>query len=149
MSEGQGSLVSCSPWGHKESDMAERLNNNNFKLKSVLLCVKSFSCVWLFVSPWTVAHQSPSVHGISQAKILEKFAMSSSRGSSQPRDQTLVSCVSCIARRFFTTVPLGRPRCSFQIRQIRSVAQPCPTLHDPMNRSTSGLPIHHQLPEFT
>ena len=108
--------MSCSPWGHKESDMAERLNNNNFKLKSVLLCVKSFSCVWLFVSPWTVAHQSPSVHGISQAKILEKFAMSSSRGSSQPRDQTLVSCVSCIARRFFTTVPLGRPRCSFQIR---------------------------------
>ena len=28
-SEGQGSLVCCSPWGHKESDMTERLNNNN------------------------------------------------------------------------------------------------------------------------
>ena len=93
--------MSCSPWGHKESDMAERLNNYNFKLKSMLLCVKSFSCVWLFVSPWTVAHQCPSVHRISQAKILEQFAMSSSRGSSQPRGQTLESCVSCIARRFF------------------------------------------------
>ena len=33
--------------------------------------------------------------------------------------------------------------------QIRSVAQSCPTLCDPMNRSTPGLPIHHQLPEFT
>ena len=33
--------------------------------------------------------------------------------------------------------------------QFSSVAQSCPTLCDPMNRSTSGLPLHHQLPEFT
>ena len=33
--------------------------------------------------------------------------------------------------------------------QIRSVAQLCPTLCDPMNRSAPGLPGHHQLPEFT
>ena len=33
--------------------------------------------------------------------------------------------------------------------QIRSVAQSCPTLGDHMNRSTPGLPVHHQLPEFT
>ena len=33
--------------------------------------------------------------------------------------------------------------------QFSSVAQSCPTLCDPMNRSTPGLPIHHQLPEFT
>ena len=30
-----------------------------------------------------------------------------------------------------------------------SVAQSCPTLCNPMNRSTPGLPVHHQLPEFT
>ena len=30
-----------------------------------------------------------------------------------------------------------------------SVTQSCPTLCDPMNRSTPGLPVHHQLPEFT
>ena len=30
-----------------------------------------------------------------------------------------------------------------------SVIQSCPTLCDPMNRSTPGLPVHHQLPEFT
>ena len=29
--EGQGSLVCCSPWGHEESEMTERLNNNNNK----------------------------------------------------------------------------------------------------------------------
>ena len=28
--EGQGSLVCYSPWGHKESDMTEQLNNNNY-----------------------------------------------------------------------------------------------------------------------
>ena len=33
--------------------------------------------------------------------------------------------------------------------QLSSVAQSCPTLCDPMNRSTPGLPVHHQLPDFT
>ena len=33
--------------------------------------------------------------------------------------------------------------------QIRSVAQSCLTLCDPMNHSTPGLPVHHQLSEFT
>ena len=34
-------------------------------------------------------------------------------------------------------------------QSVSSVAQSCPTLCDPMNRSTPGLPVHHQLPEFT
>ena len=33
--------------------------------------------------------------------------------------------------------------------QFNSVAQLCPTLCDPMNRSPPGLPVHHKLPEFT
>ena len=33
--------------------------------------------------------------------------------------------------------------------QLSSVTQLCPTLCDPMNCSTPGLPVHHQLPEFT
>ena len=37
------------------------------------------------------------------------------------------------------------PKCS----QFSSVAQSCPTLCDPMNRSTPGLPVHHQILEFT
>ena len=37
----------------------------------------------------------------------------------------------------------------FNSVQFSSVAQSCPTLCDPMNRSTPGLPVHHQLPEFT
>ena len=34
------------------------------------------------------------------------------------------------------------------IIQFSSVAQSCPTLHDPMNRSTPGLPVYHQLQGF-
>ena len=37
----------------------------------------------------------------------------------------------------------------FSELDIRSVVQSCPTLCNPMNRSTPGLPVHHQLPEFT
>ena len=37
----------------------------------------------------------------------------------------------------------------FSSVQFSSVAQSCPTLCDPMNRSTPGLPVHHQLPAFT
>ena len=35
------------------------------------------------------------------------------------------------------------------LSHFSSVAQSCPTLCDPMNCSTPGLPVHHQLPEFT
>ena len=38
---------------------------------------------------------------------------------------------------------------AFSSVQFSSVAQSCPTLCDPMNRSTPGLPVHHRLPEFT
>ena len=35
------------------------------------------------------------------------------------------------------------------LRLVRLSVQSRPTLCDPMNRSTPGLPVHHQLPEFT
>ena len=46
-----------------------------------------------------------SVHVILQARILEWVAISYSRGSSGPRDQTCVSCDSCIAGGFFIVEP--------------------------------------------
>ena len=39
--------------------------------------------------------------------------------------------------------------CNFSSVQFSSVAQLCPTLCNPMNCSMPGLPVHHQLPEFT
>ena len=64
----------------------------------VCVCVCALSSFWLFATPQTVARQAPSVHGIFQAKILEGVAVSSSRGSSCPRDRAHVTHVSCIGR---------------------------------------------------
>ena len=50
-----------------------------------------------------------SVHEILQVGILRWVAISFSRGSSRPRDRTHVSCSSCVAGRFFTAAPLGKP----------------------------------------
>ena len=52
------------------------------------MCAQSLICVRLFVTL-----PGSSVPGIFLAKILEWFAISSSRGSSQPRDRTGVSCI--------------------------------------------------------
>ena len=57
------------------------------------------SCVWLFCDPFGCSLPGSSVHGIFQARILERVAMPFSRGSSLPRDRPWVSC---IAVRFFT-----------------------------------------------
>ena len=63
------------------------------------LCVLScFSPIRLFATLWTVACQAP-VHGILQAEILEGVALPSSRRSSQPRDWTYFSYISCSGRR--------------------------------------------------
>ena len=66
--------------------------------------------------------------------------------SSQPRDQTHVSH---IAGRLFTTLATREAHYCFNSVQSSSVTQLCPTLCNPMTCSTSGLPVHHQLPEFT
>ena len=52
------------------------------------MLAQSFSHVHLFCDPMDYSPPGSSVHGILQARILEWVAMPSSRGSSQPRDQT-------------------------------------------------------------
>ena len=84
------------------------------------------------------------------------------QGSSWPSDQTWVSW---IVGRFFTNwatreapVLLGGSKEIIHVKQLvlcliytqfSSVAQSCPTLCNLMNRSTPGLPVDHQLLEFT
>ena len=61
-------------------------------------CMLSFTSVQLFVTLWAIACQAPLPMGILQARILEWEAGPSSRRSSQPRDHTQVSYISCIGR---------------------------------------------------
>ena len=58
-----------------------------------IVVVQSLSCVWLFWDPMDYSLPVSSVYGISQARILERVAIFFSRGSSQPQDQTHVSCI--------------------------------------------------------
>ena len=64
---------------------------------SFLICEVAQSCPTL-CNPMDCSPPGSSIHGILQARILEWVAISFSRGSSQPRDQTQVSCVA--GRRF-------------------------------------------------
>ena len=80
--------------------------------KEIVLTICTYACSFTQLCPtlWDPMDCRPpgsSVHGISQARILEWVAISSSRGSSRPRDQTHVSC---LAGRFFTTELPGKPR---------------------------------------
>ena len=68
---------------------------SNFIMKA---CVHAQS-VWLFCDPMDYRPSDSSVHGISQASVLEWAAISSSMGFSHPKNWTWVSC---IAGRFFT-----------------------------------------------
>ena len=63
------------------------------------VCAHLLSCVRVFVAPQTVAHQAPLPMEFSRLGILEWVAIFSSRGSSQTRDRTHISCVSCIGKR--------------------------------------------------
>ena len=67
-----------------------------------VVCVQSLSRVWLLAAPWNVAHQAPLSMGFSSQEywsgLLYWVAMASSRGSSQLRGRTSISCISCIGR---------------------------------------------------
>ena len=90
-----------------------------------------------------------SVQGILQARVLEWIATLFSGRSSWPRDQTHVSYISCIGRQvLYHQHHLGSRLLCVSV-QFSSVTQSCPTLCDIMNLNTPGLPVHHQLPEFT
>ena len=79
------------------------------------------------MTQWTVACQAPMSMGFSRQEYWSGLRFPSLGHPSDP----------------------GTEPISPALDQIRSVAQSCPTLCDPMNRSTPGLPVHHQLPEFT
>ena len=66
------------------------------------LCVRMFSQVHIYETPWTVAHRAPSPWDFP-GKNTGVAAISSSRD----RDWTRLSCVSCIAGRFFTAWATG------------------------------------------
>ena len=74
------------------------------------MCVCAIAHLCLsFCDPTGCSPLGLFIHGISQARVLGQVAISYSRGSSQPRDQTYISFASCIGKQifFFTIEPSG------------------------------------------
>ena len=95
-----------------------------------------------------------TVHEILQGRILEWVAFPFFRGYSQPRYRNQVSCTAGRCFTSWATREAHKPlSClvEFSGEGTSSVqfTQSCPTLCDHMDCSTPGLPVHHQLPEFT
>ena len=85
-----------------------------------------FSRVQLCATLWTVTHQVLLSMGFSRQECWKGLPFPPPGDLPDPG---IKPCVSSV--------------------QFSSVSQSCPTLCDPMNRNTPGLPVHHQLPEFT
>ena len=85
--------------------------------------VKSLQLCPTLCNPIACSLLHSSVHGILQARTLEWVSMPSSRGSSQPRDRTCVSYVSCIGRQVL--YHLGSPSLTYAAAAAKSL-QSCP-----------------------
>ena len=91
---------------------------------SLLVSVTLASDLCMYVSsvltlcdPMDCSLPGSSVHGIFQARILEWVAIFSSRGSSQPKDQTRPSCSSCTGRQILYQWATGKP--GFRLRRFQ------------------------------
>ena len=81
--------------------------------------------------------------GVSSRSLLQGIFLTLGSNPGLPHYRWIL----CPANRFIGTIFLDSIyTCSVQ---FSSVTWSCPTLHDPMNSSTPGLPVHHQLPEST
>ena len=122
------------------------------------------------MTPWAVAHHAPLSMGFFRQEYRSGLLFPS---PGHLPDPGIEPASPALASGFLSTEPSGKPQNIYNRNlskemwtedinkgvvkkvifgrkpQTRSVAQSCPTLCDPMNRSTPGLPVHHQLPEFT
>ena len=104
--------------------------------------VKSFSHLRPSATPWTAAYKAPPSMGFSRQEYWSGVPLPSPGCELSWTILLLILNLPLLSSIKFDKAVL-------HFDQIRSVAQLCPTRCDPMNRSTPGLPVRHQLPEFT
>ena len=117
--------LSLSPWVLPSLIIPFELLNPIAQIFSVFLPSFSFSIA--LVNIWYTMYSWPFHFPLLECKLIEGT------------DVCFVHYYFLVSKRVFDT----------SSDQIRSVTQLCLTLCEPMNRSTPGLPVHHQLPEFT
>ena len=86
-----------------------------------MLSSQSYSTLW---DPMDCSPPGSSVHGLSQARILGWVAISFSRGSSQPRDWTCISCITCTGRQILYHWALWKAQSNISgvlLRKVRDI----------------------------
>ena len=113
-------------------------------------CILSlFSCVQLFVTLWTVT-RFLCPWGFSRQEYWSGLPCLLPEDLPNPWIKPKFLISFALTDWFFTTSATWEaPLSPLSSVQFSSVAQSCLTLCDPMDHSTPGLPVHHQLPEFT
>jgi len=101
-------------------------------------CTKLFQSCLTLCDPMGCSPPGSSATGLSRQEYWSGFAMLSSRGSSQPRDQTQVSCISYIVWQA-GSLPLAPPR-KPEVKML--VAQSCPALCNLMDCSLLCSSVH-------
>ena len=96
-----------------------------------------------FATPWTIDLEAPLSMGFPKQECWGGLPFAS---SGDLLDLWIEPASLALAGRFFTTEPPGKPIFLF-INSVQSLS--CQTLCDPMDCSTLGLPVHHQLLELT
>ena len=109
------------------------------------------SHVELFATPWTVAHQTPLSMKFSRQEYWSRLPFPTPGDLPNPGIEPASLWVSCIGSWFLYHCTTWEVKFFSQIQHIQFslVAQSCPTLCNPRNRSTPDLPVYHQLPEST
>ena len=102
---------------------------------------QSFQSCLTLCDPMDCSPPGSSVHLILQARILERLAMPSSRGSSPTRDQTRISCVFCLTGGFFTTKSPGKPAV-IPTGSLTFNSKPDPEKYCLMSYLLSEPPVH-------
>ena len=116
--------------------------SNHLVLFQPLLLPQSFPAAGSFPMSWLFAFGGQIIGALVSASVLPMTI----QGWFPLGLTGLISLQSKGLSRVFSSTTIRK----FQFfHQIRSVAQSCPTLCNPVNPSTPGLPVHHQLPEFT
>ena len=95
-------------------------------------------------NPTNCSLPGSTVHGIVQARILEWAAISFSRGSSQPRDWTHFSYVSCIDRHVLSSTTCKAP--DLFMLCVCLVSQSCPITCNPTDCNPPGSSVHGDSP---
>ena len=105
----------------------------------VVIVIQSLSPFWL-CNPMDCNLPGSSVHGISQAKIQDWAAISSSRGASQPRDRTHVSCTGRWILYHWATWEVVKTPCShFRVHRFHPWSRKIPHTARPNNNTNKVI----------